>query len=346
MNTPTLSIVMPVFNHLEMLEEMVASILANDYQDWELIAVDDGSTTDVKAYLSRLSDKDLRIRFIERDREPKGAQTCRNIGLQLAQGKYVAFFDSDDYVAPHCLRSRVEAIEQRPSADFVVFPSGTYCEKTFFPAATDNVYGLNIYADDLASFLERQLPFIVWNNIYLTSSLRKHQLWWDTKLLSLQDSDYNIQALLHGLRYEYAPQAPDYGYRITTSNSVSKKMHSEEHRNSHLYFLRKQYEQVQQRYGKRYNHSLFLGVLYLYSITMADGFDAAYARQLVAMVAQYDALRGFKLRCQVTLSSLLAKVLPKKVARQAVMPFYLIRKRWQIKSLPRRISSYRQYVGR
>ncbi len=123
-------------------------------------------------------------------------------------------------------------------------------------------------------------------------------------------------------------------------------MHSEEHRNSHLYFLRKQYEQVQQRYGKRYNHSLFLGVLYLYSITMADGFDAAYARQLVAMVAQYDALRGFKLRCQVTLSSLLAKVLPKKVARQAVMPFYLIRKRWQIKSLPRRISSYRQYVGR
>ena len=49
------------------------------------------------------------------------------------------------------------------------------------------------------------------NNIYRADALRSHSITWETQLHSFQDSDFNIQALLRGLKYDYAPTAPDYG---------------------------------------------------------------------------------------------------------------------------------------
>ena len=99
-NTPKLSIVMPFYNPKEMVAEMLDSILANDYYDWELLAIDDGSTPETIGYLKHYEEDD-RIQFVRRTSEPKGAQTCRNMGLHLARGEYIIFFDSDDYVAPY-----------------------------------------------------------------------------------------------------------------------------------------------------------------------------------------------------------------------------------------------------
>ena len=78
---PVLSIVMPCFNHSELISEMIDSIIANDYNDWELLAIDDGSETNHLAVLNNYEARDARIHVIKRDRLPKGAPTCRNIGL-------------------------------------------------------------------------------------------------------------------------------------------------------------------------------------------------------------------------------------------------------------------------
>ena len=119
---PMLSIVMPVYNKLEQTLYMIESIRANRFQLWELLVVDDGSDEDTITVLNQLPYKDSRIRIIRRNRSPKGAQTCRNIGMEQAQGKYIIFFDNDDYVLPHCLETRVNAMESNPSLDFMVFP--------------------------------------------------------------------------------------------------------------------------------------------------------------------------------------------------------------------------------
>ena len=325
--TPKLTIVMPFFNQKEMVAEMVDSILANDFQEWELLAIDDGSEQETLDHLKRY-EEDRRIHIIRRIREPKGAQTCRNMGLEMARGEYIVFFDSDDFIAPYCLQNRINAIEHRPDLDFMVFPSGTYNDGVFRSKDSHDLYGYPIYSDDLAAFLKRTLPFIVWNNIYRTESIRNHHLTWDTKLLSLQDSDFNIQSLLSGMKYAYVMTKPDYGYRTATnSSSISKKISSEKHRESHLYFIDKQYKEIQMAHKKSYNHALYQGVLYLFSATLAEGVVPEFSRQLAEIVFQHDHWHGVLLRTKNKACLILGKFLPPKLSRQLPMPIFLIRKR-------------------
>ena len=96
----SLSIIMTVFNHRDEVRTMIASILANDFNAWELLAVDDGSGEDTLQLLESYAAVDSRIRVVRRSRQPKGAQTCRIIGLEMARGEFVIVFDSDDYIAP------------------------------------------------------------------------------------------------------------------------------------------------------------------------------------------------------------------------------------------------------
>ena len=127
----SLSIIMPVFNHRDEVRTMIDSILANDFNAWELLAVDDGSGEDTLQMLESYAAADNRIRVVRRSRQPKGAQTCRNIGLEMARGEFVIVFDSDDYIAPYCLRQRVKMLQKRPDLDFLVFPSGVFVDERF-----------------------------------------------------------------------------------------------------------------------------------------------------------------------------------------------------------------------
>lgn len=321
---------------------MIDSIRANDYRDWELLAIDDGSTDDTCNHLLRRYEDDPRISVTRREREPKGAQTCRNMGLEMARGEYIVFFDSDDYVAPYCLRQRVEALAGRADLDFMVFPSGTYNSGAFKTFDSHDLYGYPIYKDDLSAFLERTLPFIVWNNIYRTESLRRSGISWDTSLLSMQDSDFNIQALLHGLRYDYALAKPDYGYRTEANDSsVSKKIPSEKHRQSHLYFVNKQYEEVRRKYHGLYDRKLYHGVLYIFSSALADGIEAGFSRQLADIVCRHDHWHGLMLRQKIKTGLMLDRILPQKVSRQLPMPLFLVRKRLMERVIiPRRIAKF------
>lgn len=325
-NGVTLSIIMPVFNHHDDVAVMIDSILANDFSSWELLAVDDGSDADTLAMLERYAQNDGRIRVIRRGRQPKGAQTCRNIGLEKAVGEYLVFFDSDDFVTPYCLRQRVEAISAHAEYDFMVFPSGIYEKGQFMPIAHPYVFGYHIYKDDVAQFASRQLPFIVWNNIYRTAPLRASGVRWDERLLSLQDADFNVSAIASGLRYGYACGArPDYGYRIGSEQSVSKNIIGNSHIQSHVYANAKMYDVVCGFCGRRYRRSLFRGTLNLYNACLSgNGIDNAFADRLAGTLRHRDAFHWMVLRIQTAATRMLGKVLPGKRARQLPMLCFLI----------------------
>lgn len=322
---PVLSIVMPCFNHSELISQMIDSILANDYNDWELLAVDDGSEANHLAVLNNYEARDARIHVIKRDRLPKGAPTCRNIGFNMAQGEYIIFFDSDDYITPTCLSTRVREIAQRPDLDFMVFPSATYENGSFCPTPTSPACGYKVYKNAKAMFARRRLPFFVVNNIWRTSSLRNHGITWDERLLSLQDADFNIQALLRNLKFDYAYVLPDYGYRIAGNvQSVSKKMRSEEHRKSSLYALDRFYREYQSAEGHRYDFSLFFGALWIYNHTLSDGFDKDFSHQTAKVVKKYSTFYGYLFGLMVSLSYFLSLFLPSKISRQIPMLPYLL----------------------
>lgn len=91
-----LSIVVPVYNVKNYLKNCIDSIIEQEYQNWELIAVDDGSTDGSGELLDALAETDERIKVLHI--ENSGVSNARNCGLDIATGEYIGFVDSDDYI--------------------------------------------------------------------------------------------------------------------------------------------------------------------------------------------------------------------------------------------------------
>ena len=97
MNTPIISIIVPVYNVEDYLSRCLNSVLAQKYENWECILVDDGSTDKSGSICDEYSAKDSR--FISFHKPNGGVSSARNLGLNNVRGKWVFFLDSDDYLS-------------------------------------------------------------------------------------------------------------------------------------------------------------------------------------------------------------------------------------------------------
>lgn len=262
------TIVMPFFNRSKLVCGTILNIIRQTYTDWEMIVVDDGSEDAEYKAVKAVCENDSRI-IIEKRPETrrKGAQSCRNIGLELARGKYIVFFDSDDFIPEFCLRQRVGFMDEHPELDFAVFP---YAEYVSDPSKPTTIGGFRFYSDDLKAFVSRRLPFMVWSNIYKTESLRSHNIRWDVNLKSLQDAFFNITVLCAGLKYDYAENCMIDYYNKTEDKgaSISKGIYSTDHFESHIYYLDHVRKMVADREGMK--RPLRDGCLYIYSLMMSN----------------------------------------------------------------------------
>lgn len=121
MNNPLVSIIIPTYNRASILNETLDSVLAQTYENWECIVVDDGSTDNTEDVIGVYITNDVRFRFVERDsKKVKGASSCRNTGLAISKGDYCLFLDSDDWLIENCLTQRVLFLQTNPNFDFIV----------------------------------------------------------------------------------------------------------------------------------------------------------------------------------------------------------------------------------
>jgi hypothetical protein len=112
MSSPTVSVVMSVFNGEEFLSQTIDSILNQSFRDFEFVIVDDGSTDATSDILSRYALRDGRIRVLRDGRQ--GRTASLNFGISLANGKYVANIDADDLAMPGRLEEQVAFMERNP----------------------------------------------------------------------------------------------------------------------------------------------------------------------------------------------------------------------------------------
>lgn len=108
---PTVSIIIATYNREHVLRRAIQSVLAQTYQDFELIIVDDGSIDNTERLVKSFNGE--KIRYI-RYRENKGPATARNTGIQSANGDYIAFLDSDDEWMPEKLEKQMRTFETAP----------------------------------------------------------------------------------------------------------------------------------------------------------------------------------------------------------------------------------------
>jgi glycosyltransferase involved in cell wall biosynthesis len=115
---PTVSVVIPTFNRGQTLRRAIDSVLAQSFKDFEIIVVDDGSTDGTKELLREYIDK-KKIRYLFQ--RHSGAGAARNFGIGAAEGKYIAFQDSDDEWLPGKLEIQVESMERAGPSVGVVY---------------------------------------------------------------------------------------------------------------------------------------------------------------------------------------------------------------------------------
>jgi glycosyltransferase involved in cell wall biosynthesis len=109
---PRLSVIVPTYNSGAYIRKTISGILAQDYQDYEIIVVDDASTDDTEAIVRSFDS--ARIQYIKLSHNHGGPSRARNIGLLNSQGEYIAFFDSDDLMLPGRLNSAVVLLDSCP----------------------------------------------------------------------------------------------------------------------------------------------------------------------------------------------------------------------------------------
>jgi len=121
---PLISGIMIFFNPGKFIEEAIASVVDQTYDNWELLLVDDGSSDESTAialeYAQKYPDK---IRYLEHEgHQNRGMSATRNLGIRNAQGEYLAFLDSDDVWSPRKLEEQLAILEAHPTAALVFGP--------------------------------------------------------------------------------------------------------------------------------------------------------------------------------------------------------------------------------
>lgn len=117
---PLVSIIMPVYNTENYLDQSISSVIQQTYENWELMIVDDGSKDNSVSIIQTYAQKDQRIHLFINDSDQHGPGIARNIGLDHIRGKYTYFIDSDDWIDKDLLTDTVTKAEET-GADLVPF---------------------------------------------------------------------------------------------------------------------------------------------------------------------------------------------------------------------------------
>ena len=107
---PNVSVILPTFNRTKFLKLAIESVFAQTYTDWEMIIADDGSAEETRSYLLGIEASQVRIICLRHSGNPS---RVRNVAIDAAGGRYLAFLDSDDIWAPSKLERQIKALGER-----------------------------------------------------------------------------------------------------------------------------------------------------------------------------------------------------------------------------------------
>jgi glycosyltransferase involved in cell wall biosynthesis len=197
-----LSIIIPTYNNAHFLPETLESIFNQDYGDYELIIVDDGSTDNTRELLEKYGNKVIYLH-----QENSGAcSKPRNEGIKIAKGDYISIFDSDDIMKPEKIRLQVDLLENNPDVglvftDFCDFIGSDISQShvslcSMFSDIKKNNVAANEYILDKNTAYETLLieNFIGASSMMFRKSLIDEIGIFNEKLDSSEDIDFTLRA--------------------------------------------------------------------------------------------------------------------------------------------------------
>ena len=166
MNTPLVSVIVPVYNVAPYLEQCLDSIVNQTYRNLEIILVDDGSTDESGAICDRYTEQDGRIQVVHK--ENGGLSSARNVGLDKMTGEWVLFVDSDDWIELNTLEFLFEQKNERAEiVEFGIYHVfETHKDESLFSGELTS--GINIL---MSLFRDQPFHGVVWNKLYVAHTI-------------------------------------------------------------------------------------------------------------------------------------------------------------------------------
>jgi len=218
-----ISIIVPVYNVRPYLEQCVRSIIAQTYQDWECILVDDGSTDGSGELCDELAVGDERLKVIHQKNQ--GVSAARNCGIDDSKGEYICFIDSDDWVGVDYLTHLLAGMNEK-GTDMVVTGAIHESSKPTIHAPKES-YRLRMEPEYTKAFIDNVgLFYGPCSILYKSSIIKSNRIVFPKGLSFGEDTTFVFSYLRHVRDVVLAPFA-DYHYRIHTSGTLSYRFGKE-----------------------------------------------------------------------------------------------------------------------
>lgn len=215
-----ISVIVPVYNVAAYLEKCLDSILAQTFTDFEAWLIDDGSTDGSGAICDRYAQRDRRLRALHV--ENGGVSRARNLGLDRAEGTYLVFVDSDDFVAPNLLARLARAAQIDEAVDCVLFPAASVSAS----GARLETLGEALPAGEpLALADHRELLFAapaLWNKLYRREVVERMGLRFNPALAIGEDLAFYLDYVQGCRRFLYTGGEPLYHYVQRGSSAMQR----------------------------------------------------------------------------------------------------------------------------
>lgn len=186
------SIIIATYNRGSLIAETIDSVLAQTYENWECIIVDDGSSDNTEEVVKKYS-TDPRIQFFKRPEEKiKGPNSSRNYGIQKSSGEFIMSLDSDDWILPNYLQKKIEVLKSRLDVDGVL--SKTIMvnnEKELIKEEHRTRLTNNLLEDFISLKVSWYMHDILWRKDFL-----KDKVLYNENLLKMLDRDFHIRRLI------------------------------------------------------------------------------------------------------------------------------------------------------
>lgn len=221
-----ISIIVPVFNAEKYLRETVESVITQNYKNWELIAINDGSFDKSLEILTEFSNLDSRIKVITIGN--KGVSNARNIGLSNASGDYILMLDSDDALAPNmlsilnniCIQNKPDIVSFNFKKILNTIPNEVSISKN---TSAQNIDSWEFFNKAFNKFCKKKyLGGYIWLRLFKRDIL--DNIFFDLKLRFYEDEDFLAKLLAkksHSLRIVHTDEKL-YMYRKHEFNTMNQ----------------------------------------------------------------------------------------------------------------------------
>lgn len=204
---PLVSIIIPTYNRAHLIGETLDSILAQTYQNWECIVVDDGSTDNTDNLMAEYMAKDARFKYYHRPKERlPGGNAARNYGFEVSNGEFIQWFDSDDLMKANFLEIKINFLTT--AIDMLI------CDGWFlFPNKKVKKIGVEVPSDLYKDYILWNVRIFTPSILFRKSFLNTNKLF-DEEILKGQESEFFSRLFFKIKTHQYKIiSIPLYYYR-------------------------------------------------------------------------------------------------------------------------------------